>query len=758
MKWLLLLCLVLGPLTPLAGQSERAQPGTITGSVRSLFQTRPQPLAFAVVEAWAPGFRRTALADSLGRYTLTGVPAGHVRVVVSHAGHDATTVDVLVPAAGTAHVDLELRARPVELPALDVRGDRLRVGDPAEREASARPETLTEVEVAALAGGSGLTDPGLVSALRSLGGNEPGQPQDVLFMRGSTTDLKLVLLDGAPVYTPFHVAGLLQSFDPAVLGRADLHVGGAPARFDGGLTSILDLQTRRPNRDRFRGSGSADLLSATLALDGPILPATGLVASLRSLHGLGSVPLGSSPYGYRDALLSVETEPVEGHALRTTAFWNEESVVLDLARAVDVRGAEVPEAASWSNRAVSGSYRGEAGRAFLDVMVAGGAYEATLPLQPWAPASQPRPEALLASAGNERLRAGAEVAVPGDRGVFRAGLSFEDLDAAYSAGPLGSGHTSVSTAASARTAGGYLDVTRQIAPEVTLRGGLRVDHLSGIGGGLRLAPRAAVSWAFAPQALLTVAAGRYHQHARASDTEVERALADVVDGAEGGPALLPVATADHVVVSLDQRMGAATVLGIEGFWKGYRGLRPDPEEVIRSSGVDLRVMRRGDRATAWVGYGLTWFWSQTDLSGGGGDFTGRHLLTTGVSGRVMGRFGGEVRMAYGAGLPYTSVPFPTSGSPASEDFRGTTETLEERTPPLAGGLDESFLRLDLELHARFTPVVAGHRWEVRPYVRVLNALDRRDALFYAFQPWRGEELMPLAERPVVPVVGVSWRF
>jgi hypothetical protein len=43
-------------------------------------------------------------------------------------------------------------------------------------------------------------------------------------------------------------------------------------------------------------------------------------------------------------------------------------------------------------------------------------------------------------------------------------------------------------------------------------------------------------------------------------------------------------------------------------------------------------------------------------------------------------------------------------------------------------------------------------------VRVLNALDRRDALFYAFQPWRSDALTPLAARPLVPVLGVAWRF
>ena len=120
----------------------------------------------------------------------------------------------------------------------------------------------------------------------------PWGPSDVLFMRGSTTELKLVLLDGIPVYTPFHVAGLMNSFEPAVLGSADLLVGGAPAAYDGGLTHILDLRTREPRRDRVRASGAIDLVSASGALELPLGSRAGALVSGRGLHDLGEAPLG----------------------------------------------------------------------------------------------------------------------------------------------------------------------------------------------------------------------------------------------------------------------------------------------------------------------------------------------------------------------------------------------------------------------------------------------------------------------------------
>ena len=71
---------------------------------------------------------------------------------------------------------------------------------------------------------------------------------------------------------------------------------------------------------------------------------------------------------------------------------------------------------------------------------------------------------------------------------------------------------------------------------------------------------------------------------------------------------------------------------------------------------------------------------------------------------------------------------------------------------------DDFLRLDLELYAVFHPDWGGGSWRVRPYLRLLNALDRRDALFYTYQPWRSDAVTPLAERPILPVFGIAFSF
>ena len=732
---------------------------SVYGTVSGVFRDRSGALPHALLAVETPAGRRWVQAGEDGRYSLEGLRPGVVTVRVRHPGYEAIAVEVTLAAGASVRVDLELTGRPLRLDPVEVRADRL-VGGSTGGDEPGRPRPIPELEIQALDLTPGVGNPALAAAVRALPGNDPASATDVLYLRGSTADMKLVLLDGAPVYTPFHVAGLMPGFEPALLGAAALHRGGAPARYDGGLTHILDLRTRSPRRDRLRASTALDLLTASGAVEGPLGSRGGFLASARGLHDVGSGPLGGDrPYGYSDVLLAAEYEPGDDHRIGVTAFRNSEAVLLDYQAA--------PDDATWSNRALSLSYEGAAGGARVRALAAASDYDASLPLQPASTDSVPVAGPLLATGANRRARLLAEVEWGGAAARTVVGVSHNFIDASYGARDPTAG-VGTRTAATHTTTGLHVDAVRLLAPEVTLRAGVRADFFPD--GDLALAPRARLAWAFDPRALLSVAVGRYHQPTRTPDVEVERTLQEVVSSDLSAPQLLPMARADHVVVSLDQLLAGRVRLGLHGFWKGYEGLAAASSggESIRSSGVDLRLSSAGEREVVWLGYGLSWFWSDRDLSGYSRDFAGRHLLTAGVSSELWGPVRGEFRLAYGAGLPYTAIPFrslgldqeaaaPTARPPEPPDTTAL-QPLAAADSPLLQGLDDDFLRLDFELHARLTAQWGGHDWSVRPYLRVINALRRRDALFYAFQPWRGDSLTPLAERPFLPVIGVAVTF
>jgi hypothetical protein len=225
-------------------------------------------------------------------------------------------------------------------------------------------------------------------------------------------------------------------------------------------------------------------------------------------------------------------------------------------------------------------------------------------------------------------------------------------------------------------------------------------------------------------------------------------------------ALLSVATADHVAVSLDQELANGVRLGIEGFWKGFTGLGTSGGEGLHSSGIDLQVLHEGTPVTAWLGYNLSWFWSGNGGPSGTSNFAGRQLLSAGLRGSPGGGIGGAVSLGYSAGLPYTSIPFGSRG--AEDATAGPASNLHgdfaREDPAFSGSPDDGFLRLDVELFTQFNTRIGGQDFDVRPYLRLINALNQRDALFYYFEPWRDAELRPLAERSILPVFGVEWRF
>ena len=756
---LALLALVLGPV-PCGGQVGDPRPAGIPGEIRGrvlgLRRDELTPLPYVMLAFSQGPHRKTVVADSLGRYVASGLPPGRWTVRALHVGYEGVALEVLVPGGAAVEVDMELTWRPITLPPVVVRGRPLAVSH-----AGAFPSTtdVAEVSLRALEGSTGMVEGGLAQVVRSLPGQgNEAEPTDVLLMRGSAADLKLVLLDGAPVYTPFHLGGLVESFDPGTLGGASLFLGGAPARFDGGLSYILDLRTRSPTREEVAGEIAADLLTTRLRVEGPV-PGGAVLLGTRMIHGLGTPALarGDFPYGYRDLLVRGDWGDRERVGGFLTGFWNGEEVRLDLG---DLAFADE---AQWGNLALAGGVSGALGEITGDLRVAVSRYDARLPVADSLP--------LFARSRSDRVRITGDVSAPWGPGVLRVGASLDGLSSDYLARGLDSLGAVVRSGLGLRgtSSGIYAEGTRPLGKDVTFRGGLRVDHFSG-GSGFRVAPRAALTWLLTDEAALTLAAGRYHQYSALSSPQVEETLSSVAGGAGrlGATPHLTVGSANHLVVSLDQILAPGLKLGLEGYVKNFSGVTGAADQRLSASGVDLRVAREGDRTSGWLGYTLTWFWASEDgFLGSDSRFVGRHLLSAGLSARFSERTGLRLRLGYGDGLPYTAIPinkYPgtdATGAPQetrTEEFNLNSDNILNEAPGLAIGPDEGFLRVEGELYGSWTATLGGRETRLRPYIRVLNALNRRDALFYHFDPWRDETPRPLAELPIIPLVGLEWVF
>jgi hypothetical protein len=751
MRPLLVILILLGTAVPADAQTVAAgtrrtpeASGMVWGQVLS--EKTGAPLRFAVVEIISAGLQPISTpTDINGIYVLRHVPAGRRLLRATHIDHAPNEVEIVVVADKQHVIDFHLGFRPVRLTAITADAARLL---PTAIDTVAVGETeLGPATVRAMESTPGVAELGLAEAAREVPGHEPVDPGDVLYVRGSSADLKLVLLNGAPVYAPFHVGGLIHALDADVLRSATLHAGGAPARYDGGLSYVMDLESRSGRSVRPHGEIGIDMLSARLVGEGPIGSRVAVLGAARTVHGAGtgSFMADGFPYGYGDVLGRVDVLLAADHVITATGFGNDETVELDT-----LSGQR--QSASWGNRAWSVRYRGGLGDSELLGTVARGRFRTMLPL-----GSRVRP--LTTEGTAYRSRAALDIERPFAGGRLFWGGSVDWVEFEHRAFPSGGSRDStvMQSGASGQVTGVYGEAAYTILPRVRVRGGVRADVFSREDG-VRLTPRASATVLLTDRAALTLSAGMYRQYVRAPEESL--IFLGVAPDSGGAPAL-SVATATHVVLGLSQDFGEGIRLGLEGFFKEFEGLRSSRATKTAASGVDLWLRRSTGELTGWLGYSLAWVWAvegRPVLPRQA--FSGRHLVSAGLVGPVIAGSTFDVRVSYGAGLPYTAIPEPDPSSPVfstgTQALIASVESSPE-TGPVPSEPEAPFFRVDAQVSRNFSGVYRDFSFQVMPYVKVINALNRRDAIFYHYSRDVGHA-QPLADLPIVPVIGMEWRF
>lgn len=130
-----------------------------------------------------------------------------------------------------------------------------------------------------------LINPQFVEASPSLGGEEdylrtlqilPGVNGGVdglggIIVRGGNGGQNLMLLDGVPVYIPYHLMGTYSIYNPSTVNSAKFIKGSFPARYGGRISSFVDVRTRDGNKYEWKALGSVSLVNAGFMAEGPLV-------------------------------------------------------------------------------------------------------------------------------------------------------------------------------------------------------------------------------------------------------------------------------------------------------------------------------------------------------------------------------------------------------------------------------------------------------------------------------------------------------
>ena len=104
--------------------------------------------------------------------------------------------------------------------------------------------------------------PGVLSA---------GEGNAGFYVRGGGPDQNLVLLDEAVVYNSGHMLGFFSVFNADAIKNTTLIKGTMPAQYGGRLSSVLDIQMKEGNNQKWQADGGIGLISSRFTLQGPIV-------------------------------------------------------------------------------------------------------------------------------------------------------------------------------------------------------------------------------------------------------------------------------------------------------------------------------------------------------------------------------------------------------------------------------------------------------------------------------------------------------
>lgn len=90
-------------------------------------------------------------------------------------------------------------------------------------------------------------------------------------VRGGNIDQNLILQNEAPIFNSSHVLGFFSIFNPDVVSSVTLYKGNIPAQYGGRLASVLDVNIKDGDFDRWQGRGGLGLISSRIAVEGPIV-------------------------------------------------------------------------------------------------------------------------------------------------------------------------------------------------------------------------------------------------------------------------------------------------------------------------------------------------------------------------------------------------------------------------------------------------------------------------------------------------------
>ncbi|MDB4883521.1 MAG: TonB-dependent receptor plug [Gemmatimonadetes bacterium] len=766
----LIALLILGGDRAAAQESAR---GTIAGTVVDDSTSERR----AAVTVTLVGTGRGALTDEQGRFTIPDLAPGEYLLRTRALSYRQVELTVVVRAGATSMVALRLASTPFTLGAVRARAR------PPERDRFELSPNVGTVSLtpSAMSGVPALGEPDVLRTVQLLPGvNARNDFSSGYNVRGGESDQNLILLDGYPIYNPFHLGGLFSTFLDETVGEIELLTGGFGASHGGRLSSVLDVRSAEPSRPGLHGSAAVSLLASSVAVGSASKDGRGswMLSGRRTYADklVSALSDRTFPYHFSDAQLHAVRAFGSGNArVELTAYAGSDVLDGDFTQFGDSSRAGGGEFGfTWSNQVAGVTVR-DVWREHARLPLFGAAdsvgAEQRVSISRFATALDLGGGALGLTNSVNELRASGAVHWHRRAHERRLGYEVSRYGIDYDVGSPAAGTQIYALRQQPNAEALYYQESWRPTHKLVAEAGLRAEHLGGRNW-TGLSPRVSAKYFVTPDFALSIAAGDYAQWLHSLNRE--DIPVRVFDFWVASDQFVEVSRAQHLVIGAEQWLGPLRFARVEGWVKRYEHLleqntADDPavrgDEFLDAKGTSygFDVLLRQLDVGAFGGWVSYTFGVSKRERGGAGYWPGhdrRHNLNLVGTWKPGTKYTFSARFGVASGTPFTDIVGQIarrSYDPGAHQF-GSGGVAGEFEP--VGGVRNGsryplFQRLDLS-------VSRASRWrgmQVTPYFSVVNAYNAKNVFIYTFDYTRNPPTREASSQfPLLPSLGLTVGF
>ena len=309
---------------------------SINGFVRN--DANGEPISYANV--FISNTSIGAATNRDGYFVISNIPSGIHEVNVSMIGYAVHKETIDLTETSSIRIEVRMKEQVIE-------GSEVLVT--AERQKFERSIESSQIslDIREINSAPAFIEPDVFRTLQMLPGVQTTSDfSSALYVRGSTPDQNLIMLDGIVVYNPYHLGGIFSTFNTDAIKEADFHAGGFPARHGGRMGAILNVINREGNTNEITGMANISLISSKGLLEGPLPRWRGMKGSwmisgrrtyFDSIVDALKIPIGQKadgtdayfqfPYFFYDYQVKINLDINQDHRITYSRFYGDD--VLD---------------------------------------------------------------------------------------------------------------------------------------------------------------------------------------------------------------------------------------------------------------------------------------------------------------------------------------------------------------------------------------------------------------------------------------------